>query len=196
MIQTLFADFNYFDFLILPFLIFLARICDVTIGTIRIIMVSRGQRRLAPILGFFEVLIWLVAIGRIMQNLDNWMCYIFYAAGFATGNYIGILLEERLAVGIVQLQIITQKDSSKLIKALKDAGYGITHHNAEGGVSGRWVSIIYSIVKRTELEKVVGLILEHNPNAFYSIGDVRFVNKDLPTAMPGHQRFLGIRLGK
>jgi uncharacterized protein YebE (UPF0316 family) len=195
MLQALFADFNYFDFLILPFLIFLARICDVTIGTIRIIMVSRGQRRLAPILGFFEVLIWLIAIGRIMQNLDNWMCYIFYAAGFATGNYIGILIEERLAVGIVQLQIITQKDPSKLINALKDAGYGITHHNAEGGVSGRWVSMIYSIVKRAELDKVVGLIREHNPNAFYSIGDVRFVNKDLPTAISAN-KFLGIRLGK
>jgi uncharacterized protein YebE (UPF0316 family) len=195
MLQTLFSDFNYFDYFILPLMIFLARICDVTIGTIRIIMVSRGQRRLAPILGFFEVLIWLIAIGRIMQNLDNWMCYIFYAAGFATGNYIGILIEERLAVGIVQLQIITQKDPSKLINALKDAGYGITHHNAEGGVSGRWVSMIYSIVKRAELDKVVGLILEHNPNAFYSIGDVRYVNKDLPTAISTN-RFLGIRLGK
>lgn len=187
--------FEWFDFVVLPLLIFLARICDVTIGTIRIIMVSRGQRRLAPLLGFFEVLIWIIAISRIMQNLDNPVCYIFYAAGFATGNYIGIWLEEKLAVGIVQLQIITRKDPTKLIEALKEAGYGITHHNAEGGTSGRWVSVIYSIVNRAEMAKVVGIIRQHNPNAFYSVGDVRFVNKDLPS-LPASKSIFGFRLGK
>ncbi len=194
-LTILFADFNWFDYLILPLVIFVARICDVSLGTIRIIMVSRGQKRIAPILGFFEVLIWLIAIVRIMQNLDNWVCYIFYAGGYATGNYVGILLEEWLAVGIVQLQIITRKDPAKLIAALKDAGYGITHHNAEGGASGKRVGVIYSIINRKELDKVVGLIREHNPNAFYSIGDVRFVNKDLPfVATP--QPSIRSRLGK
>lgn len=193
--SILFAGFNWFDYLILPLLIFIARICDVTIGTVRIIMVSRGQKRIAPILGFFEVLIWLIAIVHIMQNLDNWVCYIFYAAGYATGNYVGILIEEWLAVGIVQLQIITRKDPTKLIAALKEAGYGITHHNAEGGASGKWVSVIYSIINRKELDRVVSLIREHNPNAFYSIGDVRFVNKDIPF-VPASNQPIRTRLGK
>jgi len=177
--MSILATFNYFDYLILPFMIFLARICDVTIGTLRIVMISKGQKQLAPILGFFEVLIWLIAIGRIMQNLDNWVCYIFYAAGFATGNYIGMLLEERLAVGISQIQIITGKDASFLIQALKNAGYGTTYHPAEGGASGKLVNIVYSIVKRSDLDKVTDIVKAHDPEAFYSFADVRFVNKDL-----------------
>ena len=188
------ANFNYFDYLFLPFMIFLARICDVTIGTLRIVMISKGQKNLAPFLGFFEVLIWLIAIGRIMQNLDNWVCYIFYAGGFATGNYIGMILEERLAVGISQIQIITGKDASNLIQALKNAGYGTTYHPAEGGASGKMVNIIYSIVQRSEIDKVAAIVKEHHPDAFYAYADIRFVNKDLFS--PLSNKFLGIRMGK
>lgn len=188
------ANINYFDYLILPLLIFFARICDVTIGTLRIVMISKGQKKLAPILGFFEVLIWLIAIGRIMQNLDNWVCYIFYAAGFATGNYIGMLLEERLAVGISQIQIITGQDASGLVRALIKAGYGITSHPAEGGASGKAVSIIYCIVKRSELDKVAAIVNAHHPEAFYAFADVRYVNKNLFT--PISHRLFGIRTGK
>ena len=83
------ATFTYF---VLPFLIFIARICDVSIGTIRIVMVAKGQKIIAPILGFFEVLIWLLAISRIFENLDNWVCYFAYGAGFATGNYVGMFI--------------------------------------------------------------------------------------------------------
>lgn len=176
--MSILADINLFDYLVLPLLIFLARICDVTIGTLRIVMISKGQKNLAPVLGFFEVLIWLIAIGRIMQNLDNWVCYIFYAGGFATGNYIGMLLEERLAVGISQIQVITGEDASGLITALKEAGYGITTYLAEGGSSGRKVNIIYSVVKRSELEKVAAIVRSCQPEAFYVYADVRYVSKE------------------
>jgi uncharacterized protein YebE (UPF0316 family) len=192
--MSLLVNINYFDYLILPLLIFFARICDVTIGTLRIVMISKGQKKLAPILGFFEVLIWLIAIGRIMQNLDNWVCYIFYAAGFATGNYIGMILEERLAVGISRIQIITGQDATTLIQTLIKAGYGITSHPAEGGASGKMVNIIYCIVKRSELENVASIIRTHHPEAFYSFADIRYVNKDLFT--PISHRLFGIRLGK
>ena len=163
-----------FDYFILPFLIFIARIIDVTIGTIRIVMVAKGQKIWAPILGFFEVLVWLIAIARIFENLDNWACYFGYAAGFGAGNYIGLKIEEKLAMGIVKIQIITRKSADTLILNLKEAGFGITHHNAHGGKEE--VSIIYSIIKRTELPKVVEKIKFYNPNAFYSIEDVRFVS--------------------
>lgn len=163
-----------FDYFLLPFLIFLARIIDVTIGTVRIVMVSKGQKFWAPLLGFFEVLVWLLAIARIMENLDNWTCYFAYSAGFATGNYVGLKIEERLAMGIVRIQIITSKNADLLIKSMKASGYGITYHNARGG--NEEVSIIYSIIKRTDLEKVVKQINAHNPKAFYSIEDVRYVS--------------------
>src|SRR5690554_1789371 len=126
-----FFDSTLFAYIILPLLIFFSRILDVTIGTIRIVMVSKGQKLWAPLLGFFEILIWLLAISRIFQNLDNWVNYIAYAGGFAVGNYIGLMLEERLAMGIVKIQIITRKNAADLIINLKKAGYGITHHEAK-----------------------------------------------------------------
>ena len=175
--ETTFYDSSLFTYVILPTLIFLSRILDVTIGTLRIVMVSKGQKLWAPILGFFEVLIWLIAISKIFQNLDNWVCYVTYAAGFATGNYIGLWLEEKLAVGIVQIQIITRKRAVSLIENLSDAGFGITHHEAKGSTEN--VSIIYSIIKRTEIQKVEEIVNKTNPNAFYSVEDVKFVNKGI-----------------
>lgn len=168
-------NFDWFNYMLLPFLIFIARICDVTIGTIRIVMVSKGKKIVAPLLGFVEVFIWIVAISEIMQNLDNWMNIFAYAAGFATGNYIGLLIEEKMAMGVVRLQVITAKKADELIVKLKLAGYGITHHEATGATGS--VSILYSIVNRADLPKVVKVVRESNPNAFYSIEDVRFVNK-------------------
>ena len=153
-----FYDSTFFTYILIPFLIFLARIMDVTIGTIRIVMVSKGQKFWAPVLGFFEVFIWLIAISKIFQNLDNWVNYIAYAGGFATGNYIGLILEERLAMGIVKIQIITRKTATELIVNMKKAGYGITHHEAKGGSEN--VSIIYSIIKRNEIQKVENIVKE------------------------------------
>ncbi|PIF02403.1 MAG: hypothetical protein CR996_00410 [Draconibacterium sp.] len=171
--------FNYF---FLPLLIFIARIIDVTIGTVRIVMVAKGQKMWAPILGFFEIIVWLLAISRIFENLNNWTCYFGYAAGFATGNYIGLKLEEKLAMGIVKIQIITRKTAKKLIQAMIESGYGLTYHDAKGGQED--VSIIYSIVKRNELPKLVEQIKSYNPNAFYSIEDVRFASYNITPLKP------------
>lgn len=170
-----FYDSGLFTYAILPLLIFMARIMDVTIGTMRIVMVAKGQKFWAPILGFFEVFIWIITMSKVMQNLDNWMCYIGYAGGFATGNWVGLILEEKLAMGIVKIQIITRKEASQLISALKDAGYGITHHDAHG--ANGIVSIIHTIVKRTDIDKVDNIIMTYNPKAFYSIEEIKFVSQ-------------------
>lgn len=169
-----FIDSAAFDYFVLPFLIFIARILDVSIGTIRIIMVAKGQKFWAPFLGFFEILIWLLAIARIFENLDNWLCYFGYAAGFAAGNYVGLKIEEKLAMGIVKIQVITRKNAQLLIQNLKKSGFGITHHDARGATEN--VSIIYSIIKRTQLPAVIEQIKKNNPNAFYSVEDVRTVS--------------------
>src|SRR5580765_6516564 len=95
--------------LLLPWLIFFAEMCVVTIGTVRIIFVARGLKVLAPVLGFFEVSTWLFAIVQIMQNLNDISCYIAFAGGFAVGNYLGILIEQRLALGTLVLQTITNR---------------------------------------------------------------------------------------
>jgi len=182
-----FYDSGLFSFVILPVLIFLARICDVTIGTIRIVMVAKGQKFVAPVLGFFEVLIWIITMSKVVQNLDNWLCYVAYAGGFATGNLIGLLLEEKLAMGFVKIQIITGNDAHLLIEALKEAGYGITHHDARGSTEN--VSIIYSIVKRSDIPRVEEIISSYNPKAFYSIEDVKFVSKRVFPVKPESMRW-------
>ncbi len=172
-----FYESALFTYFLLPLLIFSFRVLDVTIGTIRIVMVSKGQKMWAPVLGFFEMLIWLLAISKIFQNLDNWVCYVAYAGGFGTGNYIGLIIEERLAMGIVKIQIITRKSAGELIVNLKEAGYGITYHEAKGGSEN--VSIIYSIIKRHEIQKVENIVKATNPKAFYSIEDVKAVSQGI-----------------
>lgn len=172
-----FPDTNLFNYVVLPILIFCARICDVTFGTFRIVMVAKGQKYIAPILGFFEVLIWIVVIGNIIQNMDNWVCIIAYASGFATGNFIGLIIEDKIAMGIVKIQIITVKTATDLINTLVASGYGITHHEANGA-NGK-VSIIYSIINRKQIPVIIEMISKHNPDAFYTIEDVKFVNKGI-----------------
>ncbi len=182
-----FYDSSLFTYVVLPLLIFMARITDVTIGTIRIVMISKGAKKWAPFLGFVEIFIWLLAMTKIFQNLDNWICYFAYAGGFATGNYIGLIIEEKLAVGIVKIQIITRNNADKLIENLKEAGYGITHHAAQG--SNDFVSIIYSIIKRHEIGKVEKIIKATNPQAFYSIEDVKTVSHQVYPIKPASRRW-------
>lgn len=162
---------NYF---IIPALICLARICDVTLGTIRTIAVSKGMKYLAAGFGFFEVMIWLFAIGQILQNLTNFANYIAYATGFAVGNYVGIYIEEKLSLGIVMLRIITKKSADDLIAFLKSAGYGVTNMKADGAYGP--VSVIFTIIKRKECKTVVEIIKKFNPKAVYTVEEVKFAN--------------------
>lgn len=170
-----FLDTNLFNYVILPLLIFLSRVGDVTIGTIRIIFVSKGKKYLAPLLGFFEVLIWILAISRIMQNLDNYINYFAYAGGFAAGNYVGMILEEKIAMGVLIVRVITQKPAEMLIERLTSLGYGITSVEARGTKEN--VSVIYTVIHRTEMKNVIAIIKQYNPRAFYSVEDVRYVNE-------------------
>jgi len=164
-----------FKFVLLPVLIFLARICDVTLDTLRIIYVGRGMKFLAPVIGFVEVLIWLIAITQIFKNLSNPVCYVAYAGGFAMGNLIGILIEEKMAIGTVVIRIITQKDAEALIDRLKESRYGVTHVDAQGAMGQ--VKIIFTIVKRKAINSVLEIVRGCNPLAFYTIEDVRSVRK-------------------
>lgn len=175
-------DSSFFEsgpylYLILPLLILMARVIDVSLGTMRIIFVSKGNRVVAPILGFFEVFIWIIAMGQIMSNLNNFACYFGYATGFALGNYVGLRLEEHLAMGNLLIRIISQKDGNVLIKNLSDNGYGATLLEGEGSLGK--VELIYTIVKRENLSKVIEIINDFNPKAFYSIEDVRKVSSGI-----------------
>lgn len=170
-----FADNDIFSWVILPLLIFASRIVDVTIGTIRIIFVSRGKKNLAPLLGFFEVLVWITAISQIMKHLDNVACYFAYAGGFAAGTFIGMILEEKLAIGMLVVRVILVKDDCQLRERLYNAGFGVTVVDAQGA-NGE-VKIVYTIIKRKDLNEVLDIITKCNSKAFYSIEDARTVNQ-------------------
>ena len=119
---------NLAQYLVIPLLIMLARICDVTIGTFRIILVSRGERLYASLAGFVEVFIWVIVVSQVLTNLGGWINYIAFAAGFAMGNYIGITLERRLAMGMVIMRVITNKPADELIDDLKqEYSFGVLH---------------------------------------------------------------------
>ncbi len=173
MYDILLFSSSFYTWLILPFLIFLARIADVSIGTMRLIFVSRGFKYLAPIGGFFEVLIWLLAIGQIMKNLSNPLCYIGYAGGFAMGNYVGMLIAEKLSLGFVLIRVITKMDAMQLVEHLNSKDYGVTSIDGHGS-SGE-VKVVFTIVPRREVPSVVESIKRFNPQAFYSIEEVGFV---------------------
>jgi uncharacterized protein YebE (UPF0316 family) len=174
------TDAPMFTWVILPLLIFFARILDVSIGTLRLIFVSKGYKFYAPILGFFEVVIWLLAIGQIMQHLDNFLCYLAYGLGFATGNYIGIYLDEKLSLGTVLIRVVPKYDTTNLINHLRDQSFGASLVDIEG-MSGK-LKMIFTIVKRKDLQEVMGIIQEHNPHAFVTIEDVK-------TAREGYFRY-------
>ncbi|MFH1360369.1 MAG: DUF2179 domain-containing protein [Candidatus Omnitrophota bacterium] len=160
---------------VIPLLIFLARVCDVSIGTVRIMLLSRGKRILPPLLAFIEILIWLLAIRQIFDHLDNVVCYIAYAGGFALGNYVGILIEHKLAVGMEVVRVITKQDAASLIECLKEEGYGVTSVDAQG-TTGK-VNVIYTIINRCDHKHVINMIHQFNPRAFYSVEDIKAVKE-------------------
>lgn len=169
---------DLFRYVILPLLIFFARVCDVTLSTIRIIFVMNGKRNIAPILGFFEAFIWLLAVGQIIAQVDNIFAYLAYAGGFATGTFVGMYVEERLAVGMAVLRLITKEINEGMLNFLHENNF--SYSLVDGmGKSGK-VNVVFFVVKRENLQRLIQGINEHHPNAFYTIENIRQVNE-------GHQ---------
>jgi len=167
-------EFDFYSWIVIPLLIFIARIMDVTLGTLRFIFISKGYRKLAPLLGFFEVLIWLLAIREVMVNLRNIACFLAYGGGFATGNYIGMWVEEKLSIGMVLVRVVLRKDTPKLIEFMKKNNYGFTLVEGEGTQGG--VKILFSILKRKNLNRMLYAISTYNPNTFYTVESIKEAN--------------------
>lgn len=169
------TDTDWVTLLIVTGLIFLARVCDVTLGTLRIVFISRGQKYVAPVFAFFEMLIWLFAVRQIMQNLDNVFYFFAYAFGFSTGVFVGLNVEEKLAMGLRLVRTITRKDASALIVSLREHDFGVTSIAADGNRGP--VNILYSVIKRNRATDYIELVKKFNPQAFFSVEDVRFVSE-------------------
>jgi len=176
--------FDWYTWIILPLIVFTARFVDVTLGTMRIIFLSRGRKLLAPLLGFVEVFIWITVVSQIVGSTkNNYIAYFAYAAGFAVGNYFGMVIEEKLAIGTLVIRAILPRNGNALVKNLREAGYGVTFVDGHGA-SGD-VILVYTIVMRRELEHVIDIIHTTAPKAFFTVEELRSVQQGIfPVRQP------------
>ncbi len=180
-----FLDSDLFNWVVLPSLIFLSRTCDVTLATLRNILLSRNIKKIVPIIGFFEVLIWLIAVSQIIKNLHNVLCYVSFAGGYSMGIFVGIKIEARLALGMQMMRIITNKESAALMNALHEANLGVTEINAQGSQGP--VKVLLTIIKRKDAGQVIELVNKHSPNSFITIEDIRSAQQGIFPGQNGNK---------
>ncbi|PKL70260.1 MAG: hypothetical protein CVV30_02555 [Methanomicrobiales archaeon HGW-Methanomicrobiales-1] len=165
-----------YAWIILPLLIFIARVGDVSMETIRVIYISRGIKYLAPIIAFFEIIIWLLAMEVVMSDLTNIANFFAFAFGFATGTYVGLVIEEKLSIGMVILRIVTTEESNEEIASfLRSENFGVTSLDAKGARGN--VKLILTLVNRTDLPRITEYLRTNTPHSFFSIEDIRYANE-------------------
>jgi uncharacterized protein YebE (UPF0316 family) len=191
--ETVGVSGDVFSFLILPLLIFIARICDVSINTIRIIYMLGGRRATATLLGFFEAFIWLLVIREIFKHLDNWLCYVAYPAGFACGIFVGMIIEEKIAYGKVIVRIITRKDVTLLIQYLNTQHFRFTKVEAEGPDGKE--NLVFTVLERERLDDLLNTLKNLIPTAFYTVEKVKAAAESgtLPEERGGLRIFTWLR---
>ena len=154
-------------------LIFLLRVTDVSMGTVRMTMIMRGHRKWAALLGFVEVTIWVLAISRVITNLDTIWNVIGYSGGFATGTLLGMWIGDRLAMGSADIHIVSTKKGKEIAEHLREAGYGVTLLHGEGQ-SGP-VTLLNVVAPRKSVSRVIRRANEIDAKAFITIEDARTV---------------------
>jgi uncharacterized protein YebE (UPF0316 family) len=170
-----------FDFLFTPsawlnaLIIFGLRITDMSIDTLRVLFVVRGQKAVSWLLGFCQSAVFVIAITRVLADLNNPLVVLGYAAGFATGNVIGILAEERLAIGHIQLQIVSRRRGAAVARALRKSGYGVTEISARG--RDGTVRLLTASVHRKDAALARQIVHDVDEAAFITSEDVRPVRR-------------------
>lgn len=161
--------------LVIALFIFVCRICDMSLDTIRVLFVVRGRKLLAWILGFFQSIIFIVAISSVLANVDSIYNILAYAGGFATGNVIGMLIEERMALGHIHLTIYSSTRGTAVADALRKNGFAVTEVSGRGkdGV----VTMMHCSILRKQMDVVETIVLEEDPSAFITTSDVRKVRR-------------------
>lgn len=178
----------------IPLLIFLARLTDVPIGTLRIIFVVRGAPVVAAILGFFEVSIWVLGVSGVLKYLfDNPLAILGYAGGFAVGNLVGLWIERKLALGQLAVRIINTRKDIRLTPLLREAGYGVTEVGATGKDGP--VELCFLVIPRAVVLKLEKFVLGLVPGAFMSVENVRGTIGGIYQRLPS-ERFSWLKLIK
>jgi uncharacterized protein YebE (UPF0316 family) len=189
--MTEFYQSPLFHYVVMPLLIFICRVCDVTLGTLRNLFLAKGIKSIVPFIGFLEVLIWTIAVSQVLEHLDNLLSYTAFALGYATGIYVGIKMDEKLGLGLQLFRIVVIQQSQKLLDALQQLNIGYTIVNGEGSQGP--VKVIYLIIKRTYFDQVCNLIHNHNPDAFYTVEDVKDAYKGVFPPAGGNQTLFYLR---
>lgn len=170
-------EFDIISYMLLPALIFLARVADVTVATVKLMFVVNNARKAAAILGFFEALITIMALSRIMQDANNMLAFVMYAAGFATGTYVGMWIEEKMAYGSVLVRIISKHIPYELLSYLAENQYRYSMVDANDQ-SGN-TQVLLTLCKRSKLGTLLGNLETIAPQALYTIEGVKQVSHDL-----------------
>ncbi|MHB1652950.1 MAG: DUF2179 domain-containing protein [Desulfitobacteriaceae bacterium] len=159
--------------LLLYLFIFLARVSDMSLDVFRVLLLTRGYSLPAGVIGFFEVIIYIVALGTVMQGgISDLAKVVAYAAGFATGNFLGAYFEKKMAVGYVVIQVFpAPKTGQELLERLRVANFGVTVLLGEGASGSREVLVVTA--KRKSQDKILAIMNEVDPDTFFHISDIR-----------------------
>jgi uncharacterized protein YebE (UPF0316 family) len=155
--------------------IFVLRVTGVSLSTIRVLLMTRGMKLIAATLGFFEVLVYVLAIGRVVEDLNNIPNLLSYCLGFSAGVLLGMWIEQRIAVGFATIRVISSENGHQITQAIHEAGYGATEDWARG--RDGLVGIITTVVRRREVEAVCAIVREITPGAFITIEETRRVER-------------------
>lgn len=156
-------------------LIFFLRVCDMSLDTLRVLFVMRGKKRISWVLGFFQSAIFVLAIGKVLTQITNPLNIIGYAAGFASGNVLGMVIEERIAIGHIMINIISPKRGTAIVNHLRQNGFAVTELSARG--KDGMVSMINCSVLRKKVGSIHSLVNEIDPEAFITAEDVRPIRR-------------------
>lgn len=164
-------DFSLIPPLLITVGIFFLRVTDMSLDTLRVLFVIRGRRPLAWILGFMQSALWVIAITSVLNNLDNLWNIVAYASGFASGNVVGMIIEERLAIGYSHLRIISSRRGDAIVEAVRAAGYAATEVAGRG--KDGTVALISCSVRRRDISRVQKEIYKKDPDAFVTLEEIR-----------------------
>ncbi|HLU25904.1 MAG TPA: DUF5698 domain-containing protein [Longimicrobiales bacterium] len=158
-----------------PIVIFVLRIFDVSLQTLRVVLSVRNARLAVPIIGFFEVLIWIFAVGSAIRNLESGWHILGYAGGFACGSAVGLWIEEKLAIGLSSVRIISTHGGVELAEALRERGFGVTEFAGQGRDGP--VEIVYTVLRRRQVPELLEEVDRWDPGAFVTVEEPRAIRK-------------------
>ena len=158
-----------------PLLIFCLRIVDVSLATLRMLLSIRGHKRIVPVIGFFEVLIWITAVGNAVKFLDSPVHLLGYAGGYATGTVVGLWIEEKMALGIAALRVMSRHGGVEIAEALRERGFGVTEFPAQGR-DGR-MEVVYAVLRRRDLPVALAQVSRWDDGAFVTVEEPRAIHR-------------------